>query len=630
MKMFLQDLIERNGYYLDVFPFQEIRKRDGRILPFDAEKITQAIIKAAKAVGGEDYSLARDLTKEVINYLSGLKLSGLIPTVEEIQDAVEKVLIERGHARTAKAYILYRAKRTRIREAKSELMDVVKDILLDANFHEEKENKYSPREKMYQIALAASQKYYLDNLLPPEIANAHQRGSFQIHSLGYYSKTVDSMQIELLPLLKNGFGSGGKTPPSDLLTGLLRAASVVQKSMSDIYGEQAFPRFDTVLAEMIRGLKSKPCHEDLSEGLGGFISYLKEIPSLRCSLQVGLDTTEEGRRITRNLLSKFLKKKNGNSSIRIVFALKKEINFSEGDPNYDLYRLALQSALRSGNPSFFFLDTSYNTSHGMDICYFSNGLRIAENRQGSSGGKKRGNVASLTINLPRLALTALDEELFFVELDRLLRLSVRQLLHRFEVLSLLKCRDLPFLMGEKLYMGSENLSPHDSIKESLKNGIISLGFTGLPEAARVLAAGQKGEKEHGYLSLALKIVEHMSKRVKSFADEYDLNIELLGAVSSDKLEALVEKDRKDFGLVKGVTDKDFYSSSFILFQEDEGLDNKIVVEGQIHKHCTAGYLSKMLLIPGIDTDGAEDIMKKMVKNHIGHVSISTFYEGGMR
>jgi ribonucleoside-triphosphate reductase (formate) len=615
---------------LDVFPLQEIRKRDGRILPFDEEKITQAIFMAAKAVGGENYSLARDLTKEVINHLHVLKLSGLIPTVEEIQDAVEKVLIEKGHARTAKAYILYRAKRTRIREAKSELMDVVKDILLDANFQEEKENKYSPLEKMHQIALAASQKYYLDNLLPPEIANAHQRGSFQIQSLGFYSKTIDSLQIDLLPLLINGYGRVSKTPPTDLLTGLLRAATVVQKSMNDMYGEQAFPFFDTVIAEMIRSFKSKARQEDFSEGLGGFISYLNEIPSLRCSLQVGLDTTEEGRKITGSLLRESLKNKNGSGPIRIIFALKKEINFSKGDPNYDLYRLALQSAIRTGSPSFTFLDTSYNISLGTDICYFSNGLRIAGNRQGPPGAKKRGNIASLTINLPRLALSVLDEELFFVELDRLLRLSVRQLLHRFEVLSLLKGRDLPFLMGEKLYMGSETLSPHDSIKESLKNGIISLGFTGLPEAARVLASGQKGEKEHGYLPLALKIVQHMSKRVKSFADEYDMNIELFGAVSSHNLEALVEKDRKDFGVVKSVTDKDFYSSSFILFQEDEGLDNKIVAEGEIHKNCTAGYLSKVLLTPGIDLDGAEDIMQKMAKNNIGCVSISTLYEGGMR
>ena len=168
-------------------PFKEIRKRDGRIVPFDARKITQAIFKAARAVGGENYSLAEELTDEVIKYLQEQTLPGLIPTVEEMQDMVEKILIEKGHARTAKAYILYRAKRTRIREAKSELMDVVKDILLEGNGEEEDSN-FSPAEKMHQIALAASQKYYLDNLLPQEIADAYQRGSIHIHHLGYYSK----------------------------------------------------------------------------------------------------------------------------------------------------------------------------------------------------------------------------------------------------------------------------------------------------------------------------------------------------------------------------------------------------------------------------------------------------------
>jgi anaerobic ribonucleoside-triphosphate reductase len=131
----------------DDTPFQKIIKRDGRVLPFHAEKITQAIFKAARAVGGEDYSLAEELTREVLVYLSGKYLPGVSPTVEEIQDAVEKTLIEKGHARTAKAYILYRAKRTRIREAKSELMDVVKDILIEGNHGEKEGSEYSPAKK---------------------------------------------------------------------------------------------------------------------------------------------------------------------------------------------------------------------------------------------------------------------------------------------------------------------------------------------------------------------------------------------------------------------------------------------------------------------------------------------------
>ena len=114
--------------------FAEIRKRDGRIVSFEPEKITEAIFKAASAVGGQDRSIAENLTLNVIKSLKEEeRFKGIIPAVEDVQDAVEKVLIENGHARTAKAYILYRAKRTRIRDAKSELMDAVKEILVETS-----------------------------------------------------------------------------------------------------------------------------------------------------------------------------------------------------------------------------------------------------------------------------------------------------------------------------------------------------------------------------------------------------------------------------------------------------------------------------------------------------------------
>ena len=225
-----------------------------------------------------------------------------------------------------------------------------------------------------------------------------------------------------------------------------------------------------------------------------------------------------------------------------------------------------------------------------------------------SRGMRRGNIASLTLNLPRLALIPWSRSCF-VELDRLLRLG-GALLHRFEVLSL-KCKDLPFLIGERLYLGSENLSGEDSIKESLKNGIISIGFTGLSEAARVLTEkNQEKELEYG---LAVKIAEHMSRRIKSFADEYDLNIALCGSPGSGGLQDLVAKDRQDFGMVRGVTDKDYYySSCFVLFQEDEGLEKKIALEGEIHKCCSAGYASRMVLLPGMDVEVAEEMAGRLI------------------
>lgn len=622
----------------ETFPFKEIKKRDGRVVPFDSEKITQAIFKAARAVGGEDYSLAERLTKEVISYLAQHKLPGLIPTVEEIQDVVEKILIERGHARTAKAYILYRDKRTRIREAKSELMDVVKDILLRKESFEE-EVGHSPADKMHQIALAASQKYYLDNLLPPEISSAHQKGFFHINHLGYYSKTIDSLQLDLLDFFQknSAFSSYCRSSCGELSAVLFRLATLVFLSKRDLYGELAMPCLDHALAALIRGFRNRPSAEELEDSLHGFISHLGSLSNfsgrggVNSSISMGLDTTDEGREIVRILLEGLGKGKKYNSRgmPRYIFAVKKGINFQEQDPNYDLFRLAIKTALKSGNPTFYFHDTTYNKPSNIEVLYFSNGFRVAENRHAPCfpSNKKRGSIAAVTLNLPRLALSTLDRELFLVELDRLLRLAVRQLLHRFEVLAVLRCQDLPLILGERLYLGSENLLPREPIKESLKNGLLNICFTGLPEAVRVLLREEgAGDKDQGY-KLVVQIINHMSRRASSFAEEYDLNIVLSGARSNDAFMCFSRKDREEFGQISGITDKEFYSSSFILFQEDEGLENKIALEGEMHRNCPGGYATQLVLLPGVETESVEELLRRLFEADIGYLSIKKFEQG---
>lgn len=139
--------------------FSQIQKRDGRIVNFDATKITEAIFAAAKAVGGDDFETAKTLTFQVLDYLQEQFGSSLF-SVEDVQDMVEKVLIEKGYARTAKAYILYRDRRTRIREGRSDLMDAVEDILVETS-RENANIGNSPSAKMLQIASAASKQYYL-------------------------------------------------------------------------------------------------------------------------------------------------------------------------------------------------------------------------------------------------------------------------------------------------------------------------------------------------------------------------------------------------------------------------------------------------------------------------------------
>ncbi len=597
--------------------FSEIQKRDGRIVPFEMGKITQAIFAAARAVGGEDYALADQITGEVVRFLTARKLPGVIPTVEEIQDAVEKVLIERGHARTAKAYILYRASRTRIREARSELMDVVRDILLeDSKAEAGEKNRQSPAEKMHHIALAASKKYYLDNLLPAEIAKAHLQGSLHIHQLAYYSKTLDSLQLDLYPLLLIGCGITKRTVSVDFLEKMLTVLLIIRRCHNDLAGELALPGFDTIMGKLLRSEGKEPDHPQSAHMIKTLLNYL-QAPNgfgegfLNCSIAFGLDTSEEGLAVSHMILTCLAEKAlPPHNKPPFIFMLKRGVNMMGADPGYPLYQLALRASLRGANLAICLLDSSVKYPAEQEFGYFSNGLCIGANRRGAAGGIRRGNIASLTINLPRLAILSENEELFFIELDRLLRLAVRQLLHRFEVLTALQCQDLPFVMGSHLYRGSENLALEDSVKESLEQGQMTLCFCGLREATSFLSKGQNGLKEDPK-GLHLLILEHMARRVNSFSEEYDLNIALCGAVPGIIARRFVRKDREEFGVIKGVTDREFYNNGFLLFLEDEGLAHKLEFEGELHRYCKAGYSSKTILFSGLEPDAMISFIERL-------------------
>ena len=233
--------------------FTTIIKRDGRETSFDETKITDAIFKAAKAVGGEDRQLAMELTLEVMKTLKK-RFNGGPFTVEDVQDIVEKVLIEHGHARTAKAYILYRGQRTRMREARSDLMDAVAEILVETN-RDNANIGNSPSAKMLQIASAASKQYYLTRVIPENMAQAHIRGDIHIHDLDFYGKTLNCIQIPLDKLLQNGFstGHGHIRPPKRPTSATALAAIILQSSQNDMHGGQSFGFFDRDMAPYVEG-----------------------------------------------------------------------------------------------------------------------------------------------------------------------------------------------------------------------------------------------------------------------------------------------------------------------------------------------------------------------------------------
>lgn len=610
--------------------FKAIQKRDGREVPFDETKITDAIFKAARAVGGEDRQTAMELTIEVLKLLKK-QYNGNLFGVEDVQDIVEKVLIEAGHARTAKAYILYRAKRTRMREAKGELMDAVEEILEETN-RENANISNSPSAKMLQIASAASKKYYLTRLIPEEMSHAHVRGDLHIHDLDFYGKTLTCIQIPLFKLLSEGFntGHGYIRPPKRTSTATALAAIILQSSQNDMHGGQSFAFFDRDIAPFVEDasdFETYQAMEALIHNLNSMHSRAgAQVPF--SSINIGAETSEPARRVVRNLLLAYeAGLGNGENPIfpNIIFRVKEGINFNPGDPNYDLFKLAIKVASRRLNPTFSFMDSSFNSQYGTEVSYMGCRTRVMANRRGPEVTDRRGNLSFTTINLPRVAIKA-ERNLgdFYRGLSDIIELAVRQLYHRYMVQAKLKVKDMPFVMGQKLYLDSEGLKPEDPIEEAIKHGTLSVGFIGLAEALTALTGRHHGQDEESQ-ALGREIVAFMRGKIDEAAEEYNLNYTLLATPAEGLSGRFVGLDRKEFGLIPGVTTKEYYTNSFHI-PVDFPISSfaKISLEGPYHKYCNAGHISyvEMSSPPLHNPDAVEAVIRHMRDSDMGYGGVN--------
>lgn len=234
----------------------KIRKRDGREAPFNIEKIANAIYKAASASGGRDYDTALKLAEKVVDYIEK-KLDRKIPSVEEIQDAVEKVLIETGHARTAKEFILYRAERTRVREMGTRLMKVYEEL----TFKDAKDNDMKRENAnidgdtamgtMLKYGSEGAKQFYEMFVLNPKFSQAHKGGDIHIHDMDFLTLTTTCCQIDIKGLFKNGFstGHGFLREPNDIHSYSALACIAIQSNQNDQHGGQSIPNFDYSMAD---------------------------------------------------------------------------------------------------------------------------------------------------------------------------------------------------------------------------------------------------------------------------------------------------------------------------------------------------------------------------------------------
>ncbi len=341
------------------------------------------------------------------------------------------------------------------------------------------------------------------------------------------------------------------------------------------------------------------------------------------SINFGTDTSLEGRMVIENYLLA-VEAGLGHSETPIfpisIFKVKEGVNYNEGDPNYDLFKLSCRVSAKRLFPNFSFIDAPFNLQYykpgdyTTEVGYMGCRTRVIGNvvdpdRCITPG---RGNLSFTSINLPRLGLKhgialkqrdKADLDGFFAELDDLLELVKDQLLERFEIQCNKRIYNFPFLLGQGVWLDSEKLKNNDRLRKVLKHGTLSIGFIGLAECLKALIGEHHGESEAAQ-KLGLKIIGHMREKCDEFAKRYNLNFTCLATPAEGLSGRFVNIDKAIYGKVKGVTDRNYYTNSFhIPVYYNITIKKKIGLEAPYHALTNAGHISYIEL----DGDTSENV-----------------------
>ncbi len=703
-----------------------IMKRDGRLVPFDQDKIEQAVMKAFSASqnpGGEE--AAQEVADQVVKNLEA-NAGAPTPTVEEVQDEVERVLIEKGFVRTAKAYILYRAERSRVREMNTRLMKTYEDIAfkdaVDSDVKRENANINgdSAMGAMLKFGSEGAKQFYDIYVLNPRHAQAHREGNIHIHDLDFLTLTTTCCQIDLIDLFKNGFstGHGVLREPNDIYSYSALACIAIQANQNDQHGGQSIVSFDYGMAPGVRKTYIKRYRDnvarllDASHGVEnsdeiaakmldevaeevGLVPKMEEDvafnDALRARLTVymtaeeadvlmrtarrftdkeiiratfqamealihnlntmnsragaqvpfssinyGTDTSPEGRLVIEQLLLA-TEAGLGQGETPIfpiqIFRVKEGVNYNPGDPNYDLFCLAMRTSAKRLFPNFSFIDAPFNLQYyrpgkpETEVSYMGCRTRVMGNAYdpGREVSPRRGNLSFTSINLPRIAIEAHGSvRWFFEELERMLDLVYEQLNERFEVIARKKVYNFPFLMGQHVWMGSENLAWDDEVREVLKHGTLTVGFIGLAEALVALRGKHHGESVESQ-NLGLEIVSFMRAYMDKKTEENHLNYTLIATPAEGLSGRFVRIDRERYGVIPGVTDRDYYTNSFhIPVYFPISAFEKIGLEAPYHALTNAGHITYIEMDgdPLKNLEAFEKIIRYMHDTGVGYGSIN--------
>ena len=650
-------------------------KRDGTQVPYDRNKIICAINKALLEVDGNIYSnyISENVATSIESYFEYYTVECI--TVEEIQDLVEWNLINGPKPELAKAYIRYRYKREMARNNYKELMDTIGEKLSAVNVQNQNANvdEYSFGGRMGEMNSAVARKYALDYIVSPMAKENHLNNMIYIHDLDSYAVgSHNCLSIPFDDLLANGFNTRQTDirPANSINTAFQLLAVIFQLQSLQQFGGVSATHIDWTMVPYVRksfykhyrdGLKyieetdietllfaetykedyEKMSIEDesfksfskaynyalemtekeLSQAVEAMYHNLNTLQSRSgnqlpfTSINYGTCTLLEGRMVTKALLDGSIKGIGKLHKTSIfpcgIFQCMKGVNREPGDPNYDLFKLALRSTAQRLYPNYANVDWSGNAGYDRNDprTYFSTmGCRTANGWDINGFGQLkdgRGNICPVTIIMPTLAMEAkkafLNEyddnviDVFMDILDQKIHEAKDMLIERFNWICSQNPASASFMYENGLMAG---YVPEEGIRSALKHGTLAIGQLGLAETLQILV-GCDHTEEKG-MELAKRIEALFKKRCAEFKEEYKLNFGVYYTPAENLCHTALKKFRDKYGVIKNVSDKEFFTNSMhVPVWKEMSPFEKIDIESQLTGYSSAGCITYIELDSGI-------------------------------
>ncbi|HLC96687.1 MAG TPA: ribonucleoside triphosphate reductase [Candidatus Nanoarchaeia archaeon] len=563
---------------------RRVKKRDGRIVEFAPERITEAIFKAAQAVGGSDKETAAELTLKIMTILEYKYDIYEVPTVEDIQDIVERVLIKSGHSKTAKAYILYRQKRAELRKSGAFLDKVthIVDGYVDKGNWRVKENSntsYAISGLQAHISGAVIAEYTLENIYPKEIADAHRKADFHIHDLSVGTFAGYCAGWSIKDILQKGFnGVRGRVAarPAKHLNALLgQLVNFLGTLQNEWAGAQAFSSFDTYLAPFARADnlsygQIKQCMQEFVFSINQTSRWGNQVPFTNLTFDWIVPPDMKKEKVI--LDGKFLDSTYGEYQKEMDMINKAFMEvMSDGDmdgriftfpiPTYNMTKdfdwdsenaqLLFEMTAKYGTPYFQnFINSTLNPSDVRSMCCrLQLDVRQLRNKTGGlfGSGEKTGSVGVVTINMPRLGYTSKSKEEFFQKLEHLMVLASTSLeIKRKEVTRNMKGGLLPYTME---YLGS------------LEHHFSTIGINGMNECCLNFLGKDITTKEGK--AFTLEVLDFMREKLKGFQETTGNIYNLEATPAEGTTYRFAKHDRETFPdiITAGTEEAPYYTNS---------------------------------------------------------------------